>query len=124
MSEKITVLYVDDESINTMLFEALFSKKFNVLIAESGLEGLEILSENPEIKAVVSDMKMPGMNGIEFLTKVKLSFPDVYTYILSGFDISDEIDEAIKNKIILKFFRKPFNLDEIETSILQLVNNP
>jgi two-component system, response regulator, stage 0 sporulation protein F len=47
MDEKITLLYVDDESLNRMLFEINFKKKFNVLTAESGDEGLKQLKVNP-----------------------------------------------------------------------------
>jgi len=68
MNEHHTILYVDDEPINLELFEMNFQKRFNVLKALSGAEGLKILESKADISFVVSDMKMPGMSGLEFIT--------------------------------------------------------
>ena len=64
MADNKTILYVDDEDVNLMLFELNFKKKFNVLTALNGEKGLEILKDNNNVEVVISDMKMPGMNGI------------------------------------------------------------
>lgn len=117
MSSNIKVLYVDDESINLMLFRANFKKKFDVITGESGNEGLLLLKNNPDTKVVISDMKMPGMSGIEFIRKAKKDYPYVSFYILTGFDITDEISQALEEKLIHKYFKKPFNINEIELAI-------
>jgi len=65
----ITVLYVDDEPINLELFKMSFRRVFNVIVAESGPQGLEVLQNTNGIKAVISDMKMPNMSGLEFIQK-------------------------------------------------------
>jgi two-component system response regulator (stage 0 sporulation protein F) len=67
----ITILYVDDEQVNLRIFEINFRKRYNVITAVSGEQGLEKLEENGDIIVVVSDMKMPGMNGIEFIKKAR-----------------------------------------------------
>jgi two-component system, response regulator, stage 0 sporulation protein F len=121
MDEKTTLLYVDDEELNLRLFEINFRKKFNVLTAESGDEGLEQLRANPQTLIVISDMKMPGMNGIEFIRLAKRDFPDISYYILTGFDITEEIAEALNQRLINKYFRKPFDMKEIETSIMEFL---
>ena len=84
MSSKITVLYIDDEPINLMLFEEIFSQNYEIITAGSGSEGLKILQSNPLIKVVISDMKMPVMNGIDFNSKAKTEFPDIVYFILTG----------------------------------------
>lgn len=121
MDEKITILYVDDESVNLKLFEINFKKKFNVLTAESGAEGLEQLKVNPHTIVVISDMKMPGMNGIDFIRLAKKDFPHIRFFILTGFDITEEIADALNERLIHKYFRKPFNMKEIEDSILEFL---
>lgn len=121
MTDKISVLYVDDEPINLKLFELNFRSKYNILTASDGFEGLEVLKNNPGIKVVISDMRMPRMNGIEFITTAKKSFPHISYYILTGFDITDEINEAIEKKLINKYFRKPFNFKEIDSAISDAV---
>lgn len=117
MSNKISILYVDDEPINLQVFQYTFEDKYNIITSESGIEGLEILKSNPEVKLVISDMKMPGMNGIEFIKLAKQDFPFIRFYILTGFDITKEIANALTDKLILKYFRKPFNTREIEAVI-------
>ncbi len=112
-SNNITILYVDDEQINLELFKVVFKSAFEVLVANSALLGLEILDTNPEIKVVISDMRMPGMNGIEFIKKAKLNYTNIVYYILTGYEISDEIKEAIETNLINKYFKKPFNKLEL-----------
>lgn len=111
------VLYVDDERLNLMLFVAHLDKKYNVLTADSGEVGLTILKENRGIRVVVSDMKMPHMNGIEFIKKALEITPDTIFYILTGFEITKEIQQALDEGLIRKYFRKPFNIKEISAEI-------
>lgn len=117
MSEKYTILYVDDEMMNLLLFKRLFKDHFIIHTAESGKAGIEILSSQREIKAVLSDMKMPGMSGIEFVTIAKKEFPNTHFFILTGFEFTPEIADAMKNQIISNYFSKPLNINEIVTSI-------
>jgi len=122
MDEKKTLLYVDDEPINLKLFALNFKNKFNVLTAESGAEGYELLKKNPHTSVVISDMKMPGMNGIEFIKLAKKDFPEISYFILTGFDITEEIADALNERLIHKYFRKPFNMKDIESSIMEILN--
>jgi two-component system, response regulator, stage 0 sporulation protein F len=124
MNDPIKILYVDDEPINLMLFKVNFKKKFTVLTADSGLAGLEQLKSNTDIRVVISDMKMPGMNGIEFIRIAKKEFPVISFFILTGFEITDEISAALNEKLIHKYFRKPFNIKDIETSIGEAIGSP
>jgi YesN/AraC family two-component response regulator len=85
MNQLRTLLYVDDEPLNLMLFEINFKKKFIVKTAMSGESGLVILNREPAIQVVITDMKMPGMNGIEFIIKAKEHFPEIVFFILTGY---------------------------------------
>jgi two-component system response regulator (stage 0 sporulation protein F) len=117
MKKKTTVLYIDDEPINLMIFESIFARNYRIITAATGFEGLEKLNSNPGISVVISDMKMPGMNGVEFIKHAKKDFPDNIYFILTGYEITEEIAEALNNKLIVKYFRKPFNVEEIIGSI-------
>jgi len=117
MKNKRTILYVDDEEINLMLFEINFKEKYHVIGTDSPVKGLQILKDNHEISVVISDMRMPEMNGIQFIKKAKKKFPKICYFILTGYDITDEIAEALNNKLINFYFKKPFNMKEIDTSI-------
>lgn len=117
------ILYVDDELINLQLFEINLSRKYDVYTASDGLIALDILEKNPDIKVVISDMRMPIMNGIEFIKRAKVKFDVIKYYILTGFDITQEIEEAINSGLIVKYFRKPFNLDEIDGEINKIISS-
>ncbi len=121
MSEKIKILYVDDEKINLQLFRINLSKKYTVFIAEDGLKGLAILAENKDIDVVVSDMKMPIMSGVEFIKEAKMKHPEVNYFILTGYEITEEIEEALSTGLILKYFRKPFDMGEVDSAIKHLL---
>jgi two-component system, response regulator, stage 0 sporulation protein F len=124
MSKSImSVLYVDDEPINLKLFDLNFKNTFNIVTALSGHEGLNLLKQNPNISVVVSDMRMPKMNGLEFIALAKKEFPHIVFFILTGFEITDEISQALESCLINKYFRKPFNFKEIESSIFAAINS-
>lgn len=122
MKFETTILYVDDEPINLMLFSQLFGRKYNVITGESGYAGLHLIETNPSIDVVISDMKMPGMNGLEFIQKAKELNSDIHYYILTGYDITPEIIIALKHGLIDHYFQKPFNFHEIEAVITRKLN--
>ena len=122
MNGKIKVLYVDDEPINLQIFEISFNRSYEVFTARSGKSGLEELEKDPGISVIISDMKMPVMNGIEFIKKAREQYPGKKFYILTGFDITDEIQHALETGLIIKYFRKPFDLQEIDTAIKEAIS--
>ncbi len=120
--EKTKILYVDDEAINLMLFKINLQKKYEVLTAENGMNGLEVLSVDKDISIVFSDMRMPEMNGIEFISKAKELYPEINFYILTGFEITSEISKALDNGLIDKYFQKPFNMNLISLEIENILS--
>ena len=122
-SKQVTVLYVDDEDSNLFIFERTFEEKYNVLTAMSAKLGLAKLEEHAtQIIVVISDMRMPVMNGIEFIKIAKEKYKNIAYFILTGFDYNDEIQEALKSKLIHKFFTKPFDINEIDDAIYAAVS--
>lgn len=114
---KKTVLYVDDEPNNLLLFKAAFRKKFEVITSESAKDGLKNLDVFPEIELVISDMKMPDMSGVSFVEEARNRNHRKFFFILSGFDFNEEIEAALKEKLIDRSFKKPFSLEEIQKAI-------
>jgi len=111
--EQKTILCVDDEPlILETLKLALLKKGFRVLTAQSGEEGLRLL-EIHSVEMVISDYRMPGMNGMEFLFKVQGRYPEKILCILTGVFQEDFSEEEIKQMGIHHFFKKPFDLDQL-----------
>jgi response regulator RpfG family c-di-GMP phosphodiesterase len=120
MSEKknVTILYVDDEESNLFLFKNIFKRKYNVITAISGMEGLKKLEDYQEdIIVVISDMRMPNMNGLEFIETARKTYKNIAYYILTGYAFSEDIESALENDVIQKFFTKPFDYKEIDAAI-------
>lgn len=122
-SNKISILCVDDEEPNLFLFKVIFEKNYRVLTASSGVEGLEVLStDGDNIIAVFSDMRMPIMSGLEFIKKARDKYDHIGFFILSAYNSNDEVQEAVAQKLIRRFFTKPFNTEQIEDCIEKLKN--
>lgn len=112
-----TVLCVDDEhNILNSIKRLVRREDYRVLAADSGQAGLDILSEN-DVHVVISDQRMPGMNGTEFLKKVKELYPEIIRIILTGYTEVDSITEAINEGSVYKFFLKPWNDQTLKLEI-------
>ena len=117
MSTKSVILYVDDEHINLLLFSRLMKKHFEVITASSGKEGLHKLDENPEIEVVVTDLRMPKMDGLEFIKEAKDKFNDRPYLILSGFEKSDKVKDAIAQGLVKEYIQKPYSSEMVANRI-------
>lgn len=115
--DRTKILYVDDEIINLELFKLHLMMKYEILTADNGIEGLDVLEQNPDLKVVISDMKMPKMDGLEFISQARNKQPNINYYILTGYEISNEIQTALDKGMILNYFKKPFDIDEIDDVI-------
>ncbi|TGL10856.1 response regulator [Leptospira meyeri] len=112
---KRKLLYVDDEILNLYLFRDYFKNEFEVIVAKSGKEAIEELNENLDVQFVISDMRMPEMNGLEFITKAKTIRPNITYCILTGYDLTPEIQTAIIENKVARYFSKPFDPAEISS---------
>lgn len=111
----------DDEGIRVSLKIVLERDGYEVLVAERGAEGIEIVRQFPEdIEMVISDFKMPGMDGLETLTEISRINPDIIRIILTGYATLDRAIETV-NLGIDGFLTKPFNNNEIRASIRGIV---
>ncbi len=113
----ISVLHIDDEPTNVLLFEVNFRRFYQVISAHSGADGLTKLTQNPNIDVIFCDMKMPGMNGLEFAREAAKVKPGIPCFILTGYDISPEIYHAINEGWVSGYIQKPFEVDQIITAV-------
>ena len=117
-----TILLVDDEpGVIKSLKRLLRKEEYNIMTASSGKEGLAILESN-DVQIIISDQRMPGMSGTEFLAEVKKDFPDIIRIILSGYTDIDVVIETINQGNIYKFFHKPWNDQSLILEIRQALD--
>jgi two-component system NtrC family sensor kinase len=113
------ILIVDDEpNILKSLNRLLMRQEYEVFAASSGAEGLRICSQK-DIHLILSDYRMPEMNGVEFLSKVKSQFPAITRIVLSGFADAAAVVDAINEGQIYKFMSKPWDDSELLLAIRQ-----
>ena len=111
------VLYVDDEEINLELLQLTFMNELKVFTASSASEGLQILNDHPEIKVVISDLRMSGMNGLEFIKEVKELDRDKVCMLLTGFIESEIMMEGFNKELIFRYMMKPWRKNELLENI-------
>ncbi len=110
-----TILIVDDEINNLQLLKRTFRNKYHILTASNGLEGLEVLKNNiNDISIIVSDHKMPIMEGTKFLEEANLIAPDVIKILLTGFSDIEIITDAVNKCNLFQYMLKPFNPEELQ----------
>jgi HD-like signal output (HDOD) protein len=126
----LRVLFVDDQTTLLNAVRRVVQKQassWHVFSAMSGEEAVQLLKQNP-VDVVVTDMRMPGMDGVTLLTHVKEQYPNVIRFILSGYSNNDRTLEAIK--VAHQFFLKPFStremIDALELthSLYKRIRNP
>ena len=113
-----TILIVDDEINNLQLLKRTFRNKYKILTASNGLEGLETLKKNiDDVSLIVSDHKMPIMEGTKFLEEANIIAPDVIKILLTGFSDIEIITDAVNKCNLFQYILKPFNPDELQTVV-------
>jgi two-component system NtrC family sensor kinase len=121
VDEETKVLFVDDEqNVLNAIKRVFLDEKCVILSATSGAEGLKILSKH-RVQVVVSDYRMPGMNGIEFLKEVRMQWPETIRIVLSGYADIASIIEAVNEGRIYKFVPKPWNDNELKVTISRAI---
>ncbi len=113
---KHKILLVDDEPANLRMLERLFRDDHDVITAESGASALELLAHN-DVALIISDQRMPGMTGIEFLKRAAEMRAQTVRIILTGYtDVGDLVD-AVNSGVVYKYITKPW----VNSYLLQTV---
>lgn len=116
MTER-TLLLVDDEQNIVSALTRLFRRDgYRILTANSGKEGLEKLAQH-EVGVILSDQRMPEMNGSEFLSRVKELHPDTVRIMLSGYTDLNSVTDAINRGAIYRFLTKPWEDDLLRANV-------
>jgi signal transduction histidine kinase len=113
---KHSILCVDDEVDNVEALERLFRRKYKVLKATSGAEGLEILKKE-QVALIISDQRMPQMTGVEFLEKSLKTHPEAVRILLTGYTDIDSVISAINSGQIYRYVTKPWDPNDLQTAV-------
>ena len=110
------ILYVDDEPENLRIFELTFRREFAILTARSGSEGLDILQREP-VALVLSDHRMPGMTGTEFLARVAQLDPKTLRIMVTAYGDVQTLESAINDGSVYRFIAKPWTPEDVGVTL-------
>jgi len=115
--KKHTILVVDDEELFIEYIQReLSDENYNVITASSGQKGLDIL-EKQKVSMVISEYKIPLMNGLEFLEKVRIIYPDILTIMVTDHADIELAIKAINEAGVYKFLLKPWDDIDFKNTI-------
>jgi signal transduction histidine kinase len=111
---KSKILFVDDDPAIIDLFQISFAGEYDIYSASSGDEALEVYTRNPDIGVILSDYKMPGMSGIELLTRIYQINPETIRIVVTAYAEYESILEAINHGHVYQYVIKPWEPDHLE----------
>ena len=115
--KRSTVLLVDDEAnVLASLKRTLRREGYEILMTTSTSEGFSLLAKN-EVQVIVSDQRMPEMNGTEFLSRVKSLYPKTVRMVLSGYSEISAVTDAINKGAVYRFMLKPWDDEKLKAEI-------
>lgn len=115
---KQTILCVDDEIDNVDALERLFRKKYNVLKATSAQQALDLLDQNPDpVSVIISDQRMPGMTGVEFLEQTIEKHPHTVRMLLTGYTDLESVIMAVNKGQIFRYLTKPWDPIDLANTV-------
>ena len=116
-SDRIRVLFVDDDENLLNGMKRLLRKEFDVEVALGAVEGLRALDKSGPFSIVVSDQNMPRVNGAMFLSKVREAFPDIVRLMLTGNNDQGTAAKACNEAHVYRFLTKPINFEELKSAL-------
>lgn len=116
---KPKILCLDDEDGVLQALHRVLRDDFQVLIAHNATEGLKLLTQNNDVAVILSDYRMPGQNGIDFLRQAKVVSPLAVRSILSGQMDLRQMAEALNGAEIHRFILKPWENDYLRVQMLE-----
>lgn len=107
-----SILVVDDELlIRDLLYDFFTDQGWDISVAENGEKALEILRDR-KIDLVLTDLKMPVMDGLTLTTEVRENYPELPVVIMTGFPSVDSAVSALRQKVA-DYIIKPFNINQL-----------
>ncbi len=113
-NEKFKILFIDDEPASLTAFKSVFRDDYEIRLAVSAEEGYKIMKDQT-IDIVISDQRMPGVTGVEFLQKIRVEFPDTVRMLITGYSDIDAVIQSINASMVSYYFSKPFDETVMKT---------
>ena len=108
MPEKIKILYVDDEPDNLVGFKASLRLDYQIYTTTSISEAINCLNNDPGIRVIFCDQRMPGKTGVDFFEEIRISHPLPVRILLTAYTDIESIIDAVNKGNIFRYVQKPW----------------
>jgi len=113
---RIKILYVDDEENNLNSFKAAFRREYDVTVALSAKDAKELL-KTESFEIIITDQRMPGITGVEFLASIIDEYPEAIRMLLTGYADIQAVIDAINKGQIFQYITKPWDEQQMRVVI-------
>lgn len=117
MSEKIKILYVDDELNNLIGFKASLRLDYQIFTAQNTIEAHKFLEKHPDIRVIFCDQRMPEVTGVEFFEEIRSKNPLPIRILLTAFTDIESVINAINRGHVFRYVKKPWMDEDIISAI-------
>ncbi len=119
--EQHSILVVDDELlIRDLLYDYFNGQGWQITVTENGEKAMEVL-RSQKVDLVLTDLKMPEMDGMALTAQVRNEFPEIPVVIMTGYPSVDSAVAALRNRVA-DYITKPFNINQLYKSVESHIN--
>jgi CheY-like chemotaxis protein len=104
----------DDPAVRVIVAEFLEDFGYQVIQASGGAEALDLLGRTPDLRMMITDIRMPDMSGVELADAATRRLPDLKVILISGYYVSQQVER--------RFLRKPFRMRDLEAAVRDELN--
>lgn len=113
------LLFIDDEEVNRSNFQQTFAEEYEILLAATGEEALEIIAQEEGLALILADQRMPGLSGAEVLAQARELAPHAERIMITGYSEPEDIMAAINQGHVYRYILKPWANEELRIAIIQ-----
>jgi DNA-binding NtrC family response regulator len=116
------IMIVDDEPANLRTLARLFREDYQLVLAESGAEALNLLQQH-DVAVLISDQRMPEMTGIDLMKRTVALRPQMVNILLTGYTDVEALIESINCGLLYRYINKPWNNDDLRLTVSRAIEH-
>jgi DNA-binding NtrC family response regulator len=117
------LLAEDDAALACVIAEALNDIAVRTIVAQDGTSALTALRDDPAVRLLLTDVRMPNMNGYDLVKQALVEFPELKVVMMTGYSEENPPDDVLRAREF-RFLRKPIGIDALQSLILEMLRRP
>lgn len=122
MNKKISILYIDDEEKSLKYFKKILQGEFNIILTNNPKDAIKLIKDREDIGVVLSDQRMPNVDGVHLLDNIKKVKPEIIRLITTAYSDLEETIKAVNIAGVYRYINKPWNISELKEILSSAVD--